>query len=404
MPYPNEHSCRIRDPDDFQSESFRRIKEGKLSIIIGRLKGKTETTTQAFRYPIEDWSETEARVHCENQNGSFEPAAKEAAFSFDYMASLEVHDPTRHLAKIMVIDTTKNKNMWQVTDEALKKALGTLVGKPLIAYPDHTGTVEVGYFTDAYAPNGYAVGVAEITNTDAWKKIENGEWRFVSPQVFAYNISKVNGVDLLKDFAFNHVAFVPMGAYPRAQVLETFSGKESSLRSFSAALTEKLEEINKGEKLKMSENAHDKELAEAKATIEKLEAANKNLRELLEQKTKTPYEVEIAKLRSQIEHFQADNEKLSESLRNFEAERHQAKVQELLGLRANLGFTPSNEELERFQAMTDDILNQLIEDTKDLSDRGSYTAIPKAKYTGDRRLSTEDRVRLRLLGHVKEGE
>ena len=124
---------------------------------------------------------------------------------------------------------------------------------------------------------------------------------------------------------------------------------------------------------------------------------------MLEQKTKTPYEVEIAKLKSQIERFQSDNEKLNENLSRFEAERHQAKVQELLGLRANLGFTPSNEELERFQGMADDILNQLIEDTKDLADRGSYNAIPKAKYAGDRKLTTEDRVRLRLLGRIKEG-
>ena len=78
MPYPSEHSCRIRQPGEFEQKSFRRIKQGKLLIIIGRLKGKTTTTTQAFRYPKDDWSEAEARKHCKEQDGSFEPASSQA--------------------------------------------------------------------------------------------------------------------------------------------------------------------------------------------------------------------------------------------------------------------------------------------------------------------------------------
>lgn len=78
MPYPSEHSCRIRQPGEFQENSFRRIKQGKLSIIIGRLKGKTTTTAQAYRYPKESWTEAAARDHCQKQGGSFEAAAKGA--------------------------------------------------------------------------------------------------------------------------------------------------------------------------------------------------------------------------------------------------------------------------------------------------------------------------------------
>jgi len=326
-------------------------------------------------------------------------------FSFNYLASVEVYDPARHLAKILVIDTTVNANRWQVTGEALKKALDTLIGKPLIAYPDHSGLVEAGAFIDAQRIDGYAIGIAEITDTAAWEKINRGEWRFVSPKVIAHDVSKIDGVDLLKDFEFEHVAFVPRGAYPSAQVLSTYAGQESSPRPFSAALTEKLEEINKGEKWKMSENAHDKELAEAKATIEKLEAANKNLRELLEQRTKTPYEAEIAKWKSENDALRRDIEKLRESLGKFETERHSTKVQELLGLRSKLGFTPSNEELTRFQGMADDILEQLTEDTRNLVDRGSYTAMPKAKYLGgSSKLDPVERERLRLCGFTRDTE
>ena len=74
IPYPNEHSCRIKSPDSFEKDSFRRINQGKLSIIIGRLKGKETTTTQAFRYPKGKWDKDEARKHCEEHKGSFHEA------------------------------------------------------------------------------------------------------------------------------------------------------------------------------------------------------------------------------------------------------------------------------------------------------------------------------------------
>ena len=72
MPYPNESSCRIREPGSFEANSFRRMKNGKLSIIIGKLKGKSSTTTQAYRYPTSEWSLQEARSHCEKAGGRFE--------------------------------------------------------------------------------------------------------------------------------------------------------------------------------------------------------------------------------------------------------------------------------------------------------------------------------------------
>ena len=76
-PYENEHSCRIKSPDTFQPDSFRRMKTGILSIIIGRLKGESKTTTQAYRYPTADWTEDAARKHCQDNDGRFEPAKKE---------------------------------------------------------------------------------------------------------------------------------------------------------------------------------------------------------------------------------------------------------------------------------------------------------------------------------------
>lgn len=78
MPYPNEHACRLRSPNDFQKGNWARIKRGKLIILLGRLKGEIKTTRQAFRYPKEDWTEDEARTHCKENKGRFEPATNRA--------------------------------------------------------------------------------------------------------------------------------------------------------------------------------------------------------------------------------------------------------------------------------------------------------------------------------------
>jgi HK97 family phage prohead protease len=83
MPFPNFHSCRVRNPDDFESESFRTIDSdvgGKpVRLVIARPKGQLTTSRQAYRYPIEHWTEEQARGHCEQQDGTFEAATGGAA-------------------------------------------------------------------------------------------------------------------------------------------------------------------------------------------------------------------------------------------------------------------------------------------------------------------------------------
>jgi len=81
-PYPNEHACRLRSPSDFEKDSFVRTKrqhEGKgYSVIMGKLKGKTTLTQQAFRYPKSDWTAKAAKSHCTDHKGIlFEPASKD---------------------------------------------------------------------------------------------------------------------------------------------------------------------------------------------------------------------------------------------------------------------------------------------------------------------------------------
>lgn len=77
-PFENEHACRLRDPADFQDDSFRRTirkHDGKeYSVIMGKLKGEDTMTEQAYRYKKDIWTASEARAHCKDHKGKFEPA------------------------------------------------------------------------------------------------------------------------------------------------------------------------------------------------------------------------------------------------------------------------------------------------------------------------------------------
>ena len=77
-PFKNEHSCRLKSPEQF--DSFRRQNnagqhEGKrIDFIFGIKEGKSEL--QAMRYPKSIWTASSARFHCASKKGSFEAAIK----------------------------------------------------------------------------------------------------------------------------------------------------------------------------------------------------------------------------------------------------------------------------------------------------------------------------------------
>ena len=85
MPYPHEHACRLRDPDDFAPGSFRSMRRRHGSkpyrVIMGKLKGHSgpgdSMVEQTYRYPADRWTEEQGRAHCREHDGHrFEPATR----------------------------------------------------------------------------------------------------------------------------------------------------------------------------------------------------------------------------------------------------------------------------------------------------------------------------------------
>ena len=79
MPYPGEHSCRLKDPkqyDKFRRETCGQKHDGKcIDVIYGIKEGTSEI--QALRFKTKTWTESAARNVCKARKGRFEPAAEE---------------------------------------------------------------------------------------------------------------------------------------------------------------------------------------------------------------------------------------------------------------------------------------------------------------------------------------
>lgn len=221
---------RVLDPDQFEMCRLTDF-DGKLPQGVRakycKYANRDEWAVQAYIFEkAQGWTLDKAKDWVQTHRG----------FSLSYYASAAPREENgRRLVDIKVIDTTKNANNWRVTDQGLKRALSSLIGAPLLAYPDHSGSIMVGRFIDTSKPDGYAVGTAEVTDQAAWEKIKNGEWKWVSPQVYAFETREEDGGEVLDSFSFQHVAFVPNPAYKSTKVLNAAASE--GLPTFSAALT-----------------------------------------------------------------------------------------------------------------------------------------------------------------------
>ena len=80
-PYPNEHACRLKDPNRYDGwgQLKRKHNNKEYKVIRGKLKDKDRNDKnawedQSFRYKKNIWTASAARSHCKDHNGTFEAA------------------------------------------------------------------------------------------------------------------------------------------------------------------------------------------------------------------------------------------------------------------------------------------------------------------------------------------
>lgn len=198
MPFPNEHAARVVSPGKFQQDSFRRKKiDDGVSIIIGRLIGKTTTTTQSYRFDKDKFTAAEAKTWLKEHKVKpilFEPATepqKKKKVAKEYLTHILKVDAEKRLVTGIVLEPEKFDSQDHIysAEEVRKAAHGFLAGinqstTTAIQHTDYSPKVEVveSYLTPvAMTVNKRKVkkGTWAITvfvkDDDVWAKVQAGE-------------------------------------------------------------------------------------------------------------------------------------------------------------------------------------------------------------------------------------
>lgn len=154
-PYENEHSARIKSPNLFDAETFRRKADGTIygkikvpataAVIWGKLKEHNKPADnpipQALRFPTKDWTVAKAKKWLKDNNVEyerFEPASKSFEGMVEYLEEVKS-------GKVISAVNLKLINNAVVALTALLKAAeppkGTQKGKGKGIIPDSIGSV-----------------------------------------------------------------------------------------------------------------------------------------------------------------------------------------------------------------------------------------------------------------------
>lgn len=105
-PFPNEHSARIKNPNLFDSETYRRKKDGTIygkikvpmsaAVIWGKLKEHNKPSDnpfpQSIRFPTDNWTVVQAKAWLKDNNVKyerFEPASKSIEGVLEFLEDMK---------------------------------------------------------------------------------------------------------------------------------------------------------------------------------------------------------------------------------------------------------------------------------------------------------------------------
>lgn len=87
-PMANFHSCRLKPPD-YDKYAYEKCKvkhDGKCIDFVYGIIGPDESELQSMRYSTDIWTEGDAKDHCKENDGTFEPAKEEESKSKDELS------------------------------------------------------------------------------------------------------------------------------------------------------------------------------------------------------------------------------------------------------------------------------------------------------------------------------
>ncbi len=233
-----------------------------------------------------------------------------------FLTALKTLNTQEHTATFYIMNTSKNRNDWGVSDKALFEALPTLKNVPIgmgknykLGHFEPEESMDSGKFTSYEKPGSYAFGTAKIDDKQTWDMMKTGKLGSVSVVIQYFQeycslcganlaeyqdnwhdhecIKKGQGYGQIESFKFERVDFVDVPAYPQAGILEMSAQTKETIPLTLYA--EFYECQNKPNKLKVSNLTDNPEKtvsleAELKKTVDQAkkdaEANTKTINEL----------------------------------------------------------------------------------------------------------------------------
>lgn len=169
-----------------------------------------------------------------------------------FIAGLHRLDAANKKAVFYLMNTSRNRNRWGVTQKALDEALPSLLKKPLGMGKDYKPghfaddqSMNVGLFSAFENKGNYALGTVEITDDKALAMLEAGELGPISSVILPYYdvcsacggvleadwenhpcIAQNKAFSEVQSFEFHRFDFVDVPAYPQAGFMNFASKRE----------------------------------------------------------------------------------------------------------------------------------------------------------------------------------
>ena len=149
-----------------------------------------------------------------------------------FVAAEALQQNDKKYALIEIIDEETSRPCEEPPDTRVRinpagklRALARLMGTPLMGPPElgHAAERIVGSAAD-WSSNGATKALYEIPDPADWEHMRSGEWGPVSPKMTPTQAHYEGNTLVLDEWTWDHVAFVPKGAFPNAGVKSTCIG------------------------------------------------------------------------------------------------------------------------------------------------------------------------------------
>ncbi len=318
--------------------------------------------------------------------------SKQHSHELVFIAGLHRLDAANKKAVFYLMNTSRNRNRWGVTQKALDEALPSLLKKPLGMGKDYKlghfaddECMNVGLFSAFENKGNYALGTVDLTDDKALAMLESGELGPISSVILPYYdtcsacgevletdwenhpcIAQNRGFSEVQSFEFHRFDFVDVPAYPQAGFMNFASKREDK----SVPLTLLASVYN---------NSRSPILQEQNKVSEKQE--NEKISALEQRATKA--EADLKKAQDDASANATKVNELSAELKAIKDEKHAGLVEQAYRARVEAGIADQEKADREMLAALDDknlklFFVEAVKIAKVVSTQGHQS--PKNKY------------------------